>query len=134
MNISCLLNGVNSTTHHKIKCYSGIECASQHQQRNLCKLQKKKIGSIWFTIVMGNQDLSIILKILKILNNLVVMIYLVFYPLTLANIDLILKLMNMLRKEGTSQIMIHFIQCMLIFHNIMSNRWMLISSKTILRK
>ena len=71
---------------------------------------------------MGNQDLSIILKILKILNNLVVMIYLVFYPLTLANIDLILKLMNMLRKEGTSQIMIHFIQCMLIFHNIMSNR------------
>ena len=26
----------------KIECCSGIKCASQSQQRNLCKLQKKK--------------------------------------------------------------------------------------------
>ena len=36
--------------------------------------------------------------------------------------SLIMKVMNMLRKEGTSQVMIHLIHCMLIFHNINSKR------------
>ena len=34
----------------------------------------------------------------------------------------IMKVMNMLRKEGTSQIMIYLIQCMLTLHNIKSKR------------
>ena len=48
--------------------------------------------------------------------------------------SLIIKVMNMLRKEGTSQIMIHIIRCMFTFHNIKSKRLMLISSKTSLGK
>ena len=41
-------------------------------------------------------------------------------PLMLENVSLIIKVMNMLRKKGKSQIMINIIQCMLIFHNINS--------------
>ena len=54
----------------KIKCYSGIKCDPQYQQRNFHKLQKKRIGSIRFRIVIGNQDLYLICKILNILNIL----------------------------------------------------------------
>ena len=43
---------------------------------------------------------------------------------------LIMKVMNLLRKEGTSQIIIYLIQCMLTFHNIESKRLMIIISKT----
>ena len=40
--------------------------------------------------------------------------------LMLENIFLVMKVMNMLQKEGTSQIIIHLIPCMFKFHNIKS--------------
>ena len=73
-------------------------------------------------IVVRNQDLSMILNILKILNILMSMLYLMFPPLMLATFYLIMKVMNLLKNEDTSQIMIHLIQCMFTFHNIMSKR------------
>ena len=48
--------------------------------------------------------------------------------------SLIMKVTNLLRKEGTSQIMIHPIQFMLTLQNIKSKRWILIRSKTMLVK
>ena len=42
------------------------------------------------------------------------------FPPDAGNFSLIMKVTNLLRKEGTSQIMIHLIQFMLIFHNIKS--------------
>ena len=56
------------------------------------------------------------------------------FSLMLETFSLIMTVMNMLRKEGTSQINIHIIQFMLTFHNIKSKRLMLISSKTNLEK
>ena len=91
----------------KIKCYSGIKCDPQYQQRNFHKLQKKRIGSIRFRIVIGNQDLYLICKILNILNILISTLYLMFSPLILAKFSLIMKVMNLLQKEVTSQIMIY---------------------------
>ena len=132
LSFSLMVSRVQHTI--KIKCYSGIKCVSQYQQRNLCKLQKKRIGSIRFTIVMGNQDISWIWEILKILNIFITNLYLMLSPLMLENIYLIMKVMNMLRKEGVSQIIIHLIPCMLTLHNIKSKIWMLISSKTSLGK
>ena len=44
------------------------------------------------------------------------------FPSDAGKFSLIMKVMNLLRKEGTSQIMIHLIQCMLTFHNIKSKR------------
>ena len=38
------------------------------------------------------------------------------------NVSLIMKVMNLLRKEVTIQIMIHLVQCMLTFHNINQKR------------
>ena len=52
-----------------------------------------------------------------------------FSSLMLEFFSLIMKVMNMLQKEGKSQIMINLIQCMLTFHNIMYKILMLISSK-----
>ena len=57
-----------------------------------------------------------------------------FVSLVLAKFSLVMKVMNMLQKEGTSQIMIYIIHCMLTFHNIKSKRLVLISSKTRLVK
>ena len=82
--------------------------------------KKNRIGSIRFTIVMGNQDISWIWEILKILNIFITNLYLMLSPLMLENIYLIMKVMNMLRKEGVSQIIIHLIPCMLTLHNIKS--------------
>ena len=45
---------------------------------------KKRIGSIRFTIVMGNHELSVIWKILNLLKTLMIAFYLVFYYLMLA--------------------------------------------------
>ena len=70
----------------QIKCYSGIKCNSQYQQRNLCYLQKKRIGSIRFTIMMGNQDLCVIWNILRILKILMIKLWLMCPPLMLENI------------------------------------------------
>ena len=61
---------------------------------------------------MGDQDLSVIWKILKILKILICTLYLMFSPMMLAKKFLIVKVMNLLWKEGKSQIMIHLIQCM----------------------
>ena len=52
-----------------------------------------------------------------------------FYVLDAGRNSLMTKVMNLLRKEGTIQIMINLIQCMLTFHNIKSKRWILTSSK-----
>ena len=106
----------------KIKCYSGIKCAPQSQQRNPRKLQKNRIGSIRFTMVMGNQDLPVIWNILKILKIFMSRLYLMFPPPDAGISFLIMKVMNLLREEGTSKIMIHLIQCMLKLHNIKSKR------------
>ena len=87
MYISHSLNGADSTTHHKIKYYSGIKFTSQYQQTNLCHLQKNGIGSIRFAVVTGNQYLSVIWVILNILNILVSTLYLMLSPLMLENIS-----------------------------------------------
>ena len=71
-------------------------------------------------MVMVNQDLYGIWKILKILNILMRTLYLMVSPLIMVEILLMKKLMNLLRKEGTSQIIIPPLQCMVIFHNIKS--------------
>ena len=115
--LSRFLDGVERTTHHKNRIYSSIKCNSQSQQSNLSNFQKKGIVSIRFKRSMGNDYFYVIRRILKILNILLSTIYLMFYPLMLEK-SLIMKVMNMLRKEGTSQIIIYLIHCMLTFHNI----------------
>ena len=37
------------------------------------------------------------------------------FPLMLEKLSLIMKVINLLRKEGASQIMMHLIQCLLTF-------------------
>ena len=59
---------------------------------------------------MGNLDLSVIFKILKILIILMSTLYLMFPPPILANKSQIMMVMNLLRKEWTSQIMIYLIK------------------------
>ena len=95
-------------------------------------IYKKRIGSITFTIVMKNQDLFVIYKILKILRIFTSTLDLMFAPLMLEK-SLIMKVMNQLQKEGTSQIIIDLIQCMLTFYDINSKIIMVISSKTSVR-
>ena len=73
---------------------------------------------------MGNQDISVIWKIMNIFKILMSTLYLMFLPLMLETFSLIMKVINLLRKEVTSQIMIH----MLTFHHIKCKIWMLISS------
>ena len=57
------------------------------------------------------------------------MLYLMFPPLIMEKY-LIMKVMNLLRKEGTSKIVIYLILCMLVFQNIKSKILILISSNT----
>ena len=59
---------------------------------------KNRIGSIRFKLVMGNQDLSVIWKIFKILKILMIMLYLMPPPPPDAGKNsLIVKVMNLLR-------------------------------------
>ena len=127
---------MKSSVQHtiKIKFYSGIKCIYQSQQRKLHNLQKLRLASIRFTIVMGNQELHVIRKILKILIFLMILLYLMLSPQMLAKFSLIMKATNIMRKDRTSQIMIYLIQCMLVFQNIKPKGWMLIISKTRLGK
>ena len=71
---------------------------------------------------MGNQELSVIWKILKIIKILMRMIYLMLSPLMLVKIILTMKVINLLQKDDTSQITIHHLRCMLIFQNIKYKR------------
>ena len=71
-------------------------------------------------IVMGNQDLSLIWKILKMLKILMSTLYLILPPLMLVKNLIIMKAMNMLHKEGKSQITIHPLQFILKFQTIKS--------------
>ena len=54
----------------KEKCASSIKCNPQSQQKNLHNLQKMRMGLMRVTIVMGNQNFSVIWKILNILKIL----------------------------------------------------------------
>ena len=80
-----------------IKRYPRIKYTSRSQQSNLRNLQKKRMGSISSKIVMGNQYISGIYKILNILN--------IFYednlpdvvPPDAGKIYMITKVKNMLR-------------------------------------
>ena len=47
------------------------------------KNQKLRKGLMWDKLVIGNQDLSVMWKILKIINILIRVLYLMFYPLML---------------------------------------------------
>ena len=67
---------------------------------------------------MGNQYLSVIWKILNILNIFMSTLYLMLYPLILVKISLLTKVISLLRKDGGSQITIHPLQCMLIFYQL----------------
>ena len=78
--------------------------------------RNKRIGSITSTIVMGNEEISVICKILHMIDILMS----IFPPLILEEVSLIIKVMNILRKKGESQIMIYLIQSMLKFQNIKS--------------
>ena len=73
-------------------------------------------------IVMGNQEFYVIWNILKIQKFLMRVLYLILPPLILVMIILIRKVMNILRKEGTSKIKIHPLQCMLTFQIINTKR------------
>ena len=55
-------------------------CLSVLTKKTFINYKKKRIGSIRFMIVMGNQDLSVIWKILKILKILMSKIYMMFSP------------------------------------------------------
>ena len=73
-----MVSGVQHTI--KIKFYSGIKCTSQYQQRNLRHLQKKEDR---FTKVYDSGEEpgpSVICKIMKILNILMSMLYLMCFP------------------------------------------------------
>ena len=59
------------------------------------------------TTVIGNQDLSVICKILKILKILTRTLYLKFPPFILLKTILMTKVINILWKEGKIQIAIH---------------------------
>ena len=78
------------------------------------------------TIVVGNQDISVLWKIWKILNIFMRVFYLMLYPLIMVKMLLAMKVSNMLHKYVTSQIMIHPLQFMLIFQNIKYKGLMLI--------
>ena len=67
-------------------------------------------------------DLYVIWGILKMLKILVRTLYLMFSPLMLVKILLMMKVINLLQKDGKIQIKIHPLQCMLILHNINSKR------------
>ena len=71
---------------------------------------------------MGNQDPYVLWKIFKIINILMRTLYLIFPPLIMVKILLTTRVINLMRKEGTSQIMIHHFHCMLIFQNIKAKR------------
>ena len=93
---------------------------------------KKSIGLMRITIVVGNHGLSVIWTILKILNISLRTLYLMLSPLMLVKKNLIMKVMNMLWNEVTSQIKIITLQCMLIFHHTRYKILMLVRSRTIL--
>ena len=61
-------------------------------------------------------------------------LYLMFPHLMPEQNFLIIKVMNLWRKEGKSQIMIYLIRCMLRFQNIKYTRLLLFSLKTSLGK
>ena len=85
-------------------------------------------------IVMGNQDLCVVYNLLMVIMVLVWMLYPVLSPLNMMKIIIMMKVMNMLEKEVTSKIMVHRLQCMLIFHNIKSKILMLIGLRVVLGK
>ena len=57
-----------------------------------------------------------------------------FVPLDAGNILLMMKVMNLFRKEMTNKIIIHPLRCMLTFQNTKSKRLMLIISRKNLGK
>ena len=81
-------------------------------------IYKKMIGLMRVIIVMGEQELSMMWKILNIMNILINNLYLMFSPLIMVKIILIIKVVNMLRKKVKSQIDIHPRQCMFTLQNI----------------
>ena len=81
----------------KVKGYSIIKFTYQDQQKNLHNLQKQMIGLMRVSIVMINQDISLICHILKILNILTMDIYLMLPPLIMVKVILTMKVVNLLR-------------------------------------
>ena len=71
-------------------------------------------------LVMRNQDISVILKMLKIIKIFMRALYMMFSPLIMVINILLKKVMNLLRKDRTNEIKIHLLQCMLKFQNIKS--------------
>ena len=71
-------------------------------------------------IPVGNQYLSVVWKILKILNILIRTLYMMLFPLILVKIILVTKVTNILLKGVTSKTTIHSFRCMLKFQNINS--------------
>ena len=61
-------------------------------------------------IVVGNQNLYMIWNILKIIKIFMRTLYLMLYPLILVKIILMMKVINLLQEEVTSQIIIHPLQ------------------------
>ena len=103
----------------KIKCYSGIKRASQSQQRNLHKLQKEDgFNKVYDSD--GEPGPFCDMEDLEDTQDFDEYNLPNVSPLVLANISLIMKVMDLLRKEGTGLIMIHLIQFILTFHNIKS--------------
>ena len=102
----------------KIKCYSGIKCASQFQQKNLRNFFKDRFNNVYNI----NGEPGHFYDIEDLEDNEYFDEYALFdvSPPDAGKISLIMKVMNLLRKEGTSQITIHLIQSMLKFHNIKS--------------
>ena len=105
----------------KMKCYSSIKCASQSQQRNLRKLQKKDC----FNKVYDSDGEPGLFCDMEDLEDTQ---YFDEYalpddsPPDAGSFSLIMKVMKLLRKDVTSQRIIHRIQCMLTLENIKSKR------------
>ena len=92
----------------KIKCYPGIKCASQSQQRNLCKLQKKDFLNKVYNSD-GEPGPFCYMEDLEDTQDFDEYALFYVFPPDSGKISLIIKVMNLLRKEGTSQIIIHLI-------------------------
>ena len=108
----------------KIKDYSGIKCTSQSQQRNLRILQKKEDR---FNKVYDSDGEPVPFYDMEYIEDAQ---YFDDYalpdvsPPDDGNFSLMTKIMNLLRKEGTDQIIIYRIQCMLKLHHVKSKRRM----------
>ena len=81
----------------KIKCYSGIKCTSQSQQRNLCNLQKRdRFNKVY--VSDGEPGTFCDMEYIEDTHDFDECALPDFFPPDAGKFSLITKVMNMLRK------------------------------------